>query len=85
MTQAFYRRPKIGAGDSKLAAAAAKRAEPAPKFYSAIAPQASSSEKPSSYPGWLIPAKGDSPSSYPTMHATFIGGSPCAGSYHSIN
>ena len=84
MTQAFYRRPKIGAGDRKPAAAAAP-AEPGSKFYSAIAPQASSSEKPSSYPGWLIPAKGDSPSSYPKMHATFIGGSPCAGSYHSIN
>ncbi|HEY8202120.1 MAG TPA: hypothetical protein VII47_12300 [Actinomycetota bacterium] len=84
MTQAFYRRPKIGAGDIKPAAAAAS-AEPAPKFYSAMAPQTPSSDKPSSYPGWLIQAKKDSPSSYPTMHATFIGGSPCAGSYHSIN
>ena len=85
MTQSFYRRPKIGAADSKPAAAAAASAEPAPKLYSAIAPQASSSEKPTSYPGWLIPAKKDSPSSYPKMQGTYIGGSPCAGTYHSIN
>jgi hypothetical protein len=85
VTQSFYRRPRIGAADSKSAAAAATPAEPAAKFYSAIAPQTASSDKPTSYPGWLIPAKKDSPSSYPKMQATFIGGSPCAGSYHSIN
>jgi hypothetical protein len=84
VTQAFYRRPRIGAADAKPAAPATA-AEPAPKFYSAIAPQAPSSDKPSSYPGWLIPAKADAPSSYPKMHSTFIGGSPCAGTFHSIN
>jgi hypothetical protein len=84
VTQNFYRRPRIGGGDAKPAPVAEK-AEPATKFYSAIAPQQSSSDKPSSYPSWLIPAKKDSPSSYPKMQATFIGGSPCAGSYHSIN
>lgn len=86
MTQNAYRRPRIGASDSKPApVAAASPAEPAAKFYSAVAPQQTASTKPSSYPGWLIPAKKDSPSSYPKMQGTYIGGSPCAGTYHSIN
>ena len=85
MTQSFYRRPKIGAPDAKPSVVDAAAAGSAPKFYSAVAPQQSSSSKPTSYPGWLIPAKKDSPSSYPKFQATFIGGSPCAGTYHSIN
>jgi hypothetical protein len=85
VTQSFYRRPKIGAADAKPSVVDAAAAESAPKSYSAVAPQASSSSKPTSYPGWLIPAKKDSPSSYPKMQGTYIGGSPCAGTYHSIN
>jgi hypothetical protein len=85
VTQNAYRRPRIGASGSQPAAAPSAPAEPAAKFYSAITPQASTSDKPSSYPGWLIPAKPDSPSSYPKFQATRIGGSPCAGTYHAIN
>jgi hypothetical protein len=85
VTQNAYRRPRIGAADAAPAVAPAATAEPASKFYSAITPQASTSDKPSSYPSWLIPAKPDSPSSYPKFQATRIGGSPCAGTYHAIN
>jgi hypothetical protein len=84
VTQSFYRRPKIGAGDSKPAAPVPTQ-QSAPKTYAAVMPTKTGSESKTSYPGWLIAAKSDSPSSYPTMHGTYIGGSPCAGTFHSIN
>ena len=89
MTQNAYRRPIIGARDEKrvvapVAPAAEKPA--APRVFTSLSPQkpGSTSAKVSSYPSWLIPANPDSPSSYPKFQATFIGGSPCSGTFHQI-
>lgn len=90
MTQSFYRKPKIGAGRQEEGS---PLSEPQPlasrkhgAFGGAAKHPSTAPDSGTSYPQrWLKAPGRDSPSSYPQFRGTYIPGSPCSGTYHSIN